>query len=88
MFRVAWTQAALGELAQAWIEADGEQRATITAAVEAVDRALQVDPASQGESRSGTQRILLQPPLGIVYEVAPRLTSVTVLHAWTFRRRS
>ncbi len=81
-------QAALDELAQAWLEADGEQRAAVTAAVEAIDRALQVDPASQGESRSGIQRILLEPPLGVVYEIAPRLTSVTVVHAWTFRRGS
>ncbi len=88
MFRAAWTQTALDELAQAWIESDGDQRAAITAAVEAIDRALQVDPGSQGESRSGTQRILLQPPLGVVYEVAPRLASVSVIHVWTFRRRS
>ena len=88
MFRVAWMQAALDELAQAWLEADGEQRAAVTAAVEAIDRALQVDPASQGESRSGIQRILLEPPLGVVYEIAPRLASVTVVHAWTFRRSS
>lgn len=88
IFRVAWLQDALDELARAWIEGDGQQRVAITAAVEAIDRVLQVDPESQGESRSGNRRILLQPPLGVVYEIVPRSASVTVVHVWTFRRRS
>ncbi len=88
MFRVAWMQSALNELAEAWIQADADQRAAVTAAVDAIDRALELDPESQGESRAGAQRILFEPPLGIVYEVAPRLASVRVVHVWTFRSRS
>ncbi|NUQ62498.1 MAG: hypothetical protein HUU20_08415 [Pirellulales bacterium] len=88
MFRVAWKQTALNELAQAWTQADADQRAAITAAVQAIDRTLQIEPESQGESRSHDQRVLFEAPLGVVYEVAPRLSSVTVVHVWAFRRRS
>jgi hypothetical protein len=87
MFRVAWMQTALNDLAQAWMQADSGQRAAITIATQAVDQILQNDPQTQGESRCGGQRLLLHPPLGVVFEVEPRLSSVRVVHAWVFRRR-
>jgi hypothetical protein len=62
MFRVAWMQSALNELAEAWLQADAGQRAAVTAAVDAIDRVLELDPESQGESRTGAQRILFEPP--------------------------
>jgi plasmid stabilization system protein ParE len=87
MFRVAWTQTALNELAQAWTRADSDKRAAITAATQAVDRVLQDAPEDHGESRPGGYRMMFAPPLGVVFQVQPRLSVVRVAHVWTFRRR-
>jgi len=87
MFRVAWTQAALDELAEAWMAADSRRRAAINAAAEAAGGLLREDPESHGESRAGGRRVMFLPPLGLVFLVEPRLSSVRIVHVWTFRRR-
>lgn len=87
MFRVAWTQTALDELAQAWLKADSRQRAAINAAAEAADGLLREDPENHGESRAGGRRVMFVPPLGLVFLVEPRLSSVRIVHVWRFRRR-
>jgi hypothetical protein len=87
MFRVAWTQTALDELADAWMKADAGQRAGITTAAQFVDRILQVDPENQGESRTDGYRVLFRLPLGLVFQVDRRQSLVRVIHVWIIRRR-
>jgi len=87
MFRVDWLQTALNELAAAWIPADSSLRQAITGAAHAVDQLLRTDPHNQGESRSHGQRILFQPPLGVIFEIRPHSAVVRILHVWIVRSR-
>jgi len=87
MFQVVWLQSALDELAALWMQADSAGRRSITAATESIDQLLQTDPAEKGESRSQGRRILLQPPLGVTFEVRQNVSAVRVLHVWAFRKR-
>ncbi len=66
---------------------DSGQRAAITAATQAVDRIIQDDPENHGESRSDGYRVMFHQPLGVVFQVELRLSTVRVVHVWTFRRR-
>ena len=69
MFRVEWLQAARDGLARLWLQADSALRQAITAAAHTIDEQLQDDPLGVGESRTGNDRVLFVPPLGIRYEV-------------------
>jgi hypothetical protein len=86
MFRVEWLQSALDELTLLWLQAGAAVRQAMTAAVHAIDRQLQTDPENQGESRSGGQRVLFVPPLGVLFEVDAAQRVVTILHVWRFRQ--
>jgi len=88
MFRVVWLRTALDELGAAWIQADSEMRAAITASTNRVAQLLQTDPQLQGESRSGGQRIMFQRPLGLTFEVREQAGVVRVLHVWIIRQRA
>lgn len=87
MYRVYWVPGALDELTRAWLRADSVERAAITTAVEIVERKLRDDPLAQGESRDEGKRVLIERPLVVVFEVAPRFSSVRIGHVWTYRRR-
>ena len=50
-FTIRWAQAALNELAKAWIEADSSLRNKITAAANQIDILLGANPYQLGESR-------------------------------------
>ena len=43
--------------------------AEITNAMDQIDRVLSLNPASAGESRSGSDRVLIQKPLVITFEI-------------------
>jgi hypothetical protein len=67
-FTVLWRQVAENKLANMWLhESD---RAEVAAAADAVDQLLGMDPLAQGESREGNKRILLYPPLAVLYQVS------------------
>jgi hypothetical protein len=55
------------ELASLW--ADAPDRSDVTAAANQIDVLLQTDPETRGGSRSGSDRILVVPPLAITLEV-------------------
>jgi hypothetical protein len=87
MYRLLWARVAVDFLAAAWVDADSAQRQAITAAAHEIDRLLRRDPANQGESREGTERVMFVPPLGVSYEIDESHRVVRVFQLWRFRRR-
>jgi hypothetical protein len=85
MFRVRWVDSALAELAALWVQADPSIRPNITAAFRRINQRLRADPLGQSESRSDGQRILLETPLGIFFQLEPDGQTVSVLRVWQFR---
>lgn len=86
MFQVEWLQAALDDLADAWLKAAPSSRQQITFAAGQIDAALENDPAEQGESRSAGRRILFVEPLAAVFRVYPTQKLVVMLGVWRFGR--
>ena len=60
-YQVIWKPKAEKALTSIWI--DAPDRASITQAADAIDYLLQLDPESRGESREGSLRVLIVPPL-------------------------
>jgi hypothetical protein len=87
MFSVEWAASAVDELAAIWTAAGSDERASITDATRQIDSVLRVDPELAGESRGGTRRVLLAPPLGIIFSVRAPDRAVRVLQVLRFRRR-
>ena len=87
MCRVRWQRAALNELANLWLQADGPLRARIIVATHQVDSALRRDPIGKSESRSGNWRILLVSPLGVAFRIEPDGRTVSVTKVWVFQKR-
>jgi hypothetical protein len=83
IFTVTYKPSADDELADLWLK--GPDRASITAAANAIDGLLRVDPHLQGESRADGTRVLFQPPLGVRFEVSEQDRIVEVLKVWRFR---
>jgi hypothetical protein len=79
MFKVEWIETAVTRLANAWLSADSETRAAITAASHEIDQLLEIDPAHVGESRDGIRRLLIADPLAATYVVDEDLEFVIVL---------
>jgi hypothetical protein len=88
MYRVAWRQFALDELARIWLLADSAQRNAITQAAHRIDQRLEMRPHDEGESRSPGLHFLFELPLGISYEILEDQKRVRVLHVWHIRPRS
>jgi len=76
-YLVRWRRSARDQLATLWIQAD--DRNAITDAANRIDRLLERDPLSCGESRAGDRRILIEAPLVVVYRVDEPARRVTVL---------
>jgi hypothetical protein len=70
-FRVVWLNDALEALAASYLYARRKNRdpEEITRAMAAIDRELETRPTTAGESRYGTNRILIENPLTIFFEV-------------------
>jgi hypothetical protein len=79
-YSVVWRPVADEQLADAWMAA--ADRNAVTAAAAAIDRALEHDPLGQGESRTGTTRILIERPLAALYEIVADDRQVFVLKVW------
>ena len=86
MIVVQWERAALEELSDLWGKADPTRRQPIVAATHDIDWQLRKNPEDQGEPRDGGRRVLLKPPLGLIFRIAspnaPERTVVQVLHVW------
>jgi hypothetical protein len=66
-YTVLWKPSVEADLASLW--ASAPDRSAVTAAANQIDVLLQTDPETRGESRSGSDRILVVPPLAITLEV-------------------
>lgn len=75
-YTVTWKQSATDQLAEIWMSA--RNRHAVTAAADRLDAALRADPRLHGESRGGAIRLVIVPPLAVVYEVleADRLVEI------------
>jgi hypothetical protein len=69
-----------------WISASSSEREKINVAVVQIDALLGTDPQQRGESRPQDRRILLIPPLGVIYKVFEQESLVKVLRILRFRR--
>jgi plasmid stabilization system protein ParE len=81
---VVWKPTAEEELARIW--SDAVDKAAITTAANQIERDLETNPRSVGESRAGSNRIHFQPPLAIQFRVAKAHSLVYVLEVWLTRR--
>jgi plasmid stabilization system protein ParE len=86
MFTVRWTQRAEDQLAEVWTRAP--DRNAVTAAAREIDDLLKADPGDRGESRDGGRRVLLVPPLGVVFVVRDADQTVFVMGIWGFAKKS
>jgi hypothetical protein len=87
MFRVEWRDGAMNELATIWMRADSNGRRVITQATNIIDEKLRTDPFGSSESREREDRVLFEPPLGILFQVDLSTRNVSVDHVWSYARR-
>jgi plasmid stabilization system protein ParE len=71
-----WKGRAERQLAETWSNA--ADRRAVTAAANSIDRMLQTDPQTHGESRSGGRRVLVVPPLAIAFEIHEQVLVLSV----------
>ena len=76
-YTVTWKLQVKERLAEIWMHTPS--RRLVTLAANRIDELLRTSPLSQGESRTGTERILIVSPLAIVYEVSDDDRRVDVL---------
>ncbi len=86
IYTVLWTRNAEQKLAAIWLAAS--DRAAVTAAAHRIDQLLRNDPDQQGESRDQGRRVLVDPPLGVMFRVQPDDRQVYVLSVWRIDKRS
>jgi hypothetical protein len=78
-FTVVWLPAALRQLAALW-NASADRNA-LTRAADRFDRLLRFDPGTKGVDYYG-DRLLVEPPLQVVFRVRPDDMLVEVLQVW------
>jgi hypothetical protein len=66
-YTVLWRVSAEAELAHIWNSSVDRQ--AVTAASNAIDRALRFDPVLRGETVRGTIRVIVERPLVVTYRV-------------------
>ena len=85
MFAVIWRDAALNQLADAWVLADLPTRDAIEQAINRLNSRLAADPRHLGESRVGRRRVAFDAPCAISFVVDDPLAGVVrVTHFWTY----
>jgi hypothetical protein len=87
-YTVVWKPSAQRRLAEIWMSTS--DRAAIARTADDIDRMLGTQPLQIGESREVNSRILVEPPLAVVYDVSPddRLVSVLSVRALPERGES
>jgi len=87
MFAVSWTDGALDELADAFVQTDASGRSVIENAVTKLNAHLAAYGGNLGESRSGYRRITFESPCAIMFTAGDPddlAGLVRVIHFWTF----
>jgi hypothetical protein len=85
-YRVIWDQTAFRRLVHEWTAAGKPESAFH--AFDAIEELLSTDAEVQGESRTGDYRILIVPPLGVIFVPNPGLGEVLIFDAWMVRSRN
>lgn len=78
-YTVVWTRTALDSLATLWLES--HRRNAITIAQHIIDQMLRHEPESKGVEFYG-DRLLVVPPLQIIYSINNLDMQVVVLAVW------
>jgi hypothetical protein len=81
-YTVVWDSPAERELTQMWL--GSRMRHAIKEAADRIDAALQRSPHDCGESRDAGRRIMLEPPVGILFAVDESERRVRVVSVWQF----
>ena len=84
-YRVRWHPDAFRRLRRDWIAANEPQSGL--RAFDEIERTLIEDAHFQGESRDRGRRILIVPPIGIVFWAQEETQEVLILDAWMISRR-
>jgi hypothetical protein len=81
-YTVVWRPSAEQDLTDLWLTAP--DRNQIAEAADTIDAALQRDPLAQGESRGDGSRILIAPPLAVLFDVSKpdRIVAVWSVFRW------
>jgi len=82
-YRVTWDPDAFRALVGIWTAAGNPAEATES--FDQIESILSRDADQQGESRTQNLRILIVPPLGVVFEAFPDSGEVIVVDAWLIR---
>ncbi len=80
---VIYRPSAKRELAEIWLNAGDKQ--FVTDEADSVDQILGRDPSTAGESREGVMRLLIEPPLAVVFDVRHDDRIVEVWHVKEWR---
>ena len=75
-YAVTWEPGAEQELTSVWMNTPDPD--AVTAAANEVERLLKYAPNDVGESRSGSVRVIFEPPLVVYYEVNDAARTVAV----------
>lgn len=78
-YTVLWKPTAEIALAGYWVEADSDLKRAITETTDAIDVGLRKDPYAISESRKGTERIVVEPPIVLAIDVLEEDCQVIVL---------
>ena len=84
-YRVSWDEDAFRSLRRAWITANEPEAAV--RAFDVIEAILSVDAHVQGESREHDRRILIVPPLGVIFRARPEIGEVLILDTWMITGR-
>ncbi|WP_020471839.1 hypothetical protein [Zavarzinella formosa] len=85
MFAVIWRDAALDQLAEAFVQADLSARDVIEKCVNRFNSELAINPRQFGESRGGRLRVAFDAPCGIYFVADDPLDGVVrVTHFWVY----
>jgi hypothetical protein len=85
-YRISWDADAFRMLQRIWDE--HEDVSDLTRALDEVYETLSEDADHKGESRARGRRILIAPPLGVLFQVNQRLNEVVIVRVWSYRTRS
>ncbi len=84
MYRVRWFSEADDALAALWLAGDSGFRRTLNTHVNEMEKVLSADPFGESESRDADERILLKPPLAILFDVDEAASTVWVADIWRY----
>ncbi len=68
---VVWTDPALDQLADIYVQRPLPEQRALAQTVERINRELEDDPSSYGESREGNVRVWFTGPLVVTYRLEP-----------------